>query len=68
MFELVFVACLVATPHACEERSILYQGKYDPATCAMAAPAYLAAWAAEHPKFIVGAWRCQDPERRRERA
>jgi hypothetical protein len=69
MIELVFVACLIARPQACEEKtlSFLAQGS-GPMACIMEAPPTLASWTGEHPGFRISSWRCQDSAHRAERA
>lgn len=69
MIELVFVACMIARPEACEERtlSFLSQGN-GTMSCLMEGPPTLASWTVEHPGFRIGAWRCQDSGHRVERA
>ena len=66
MFELVFVACMIAAPDACEERSLVYLGRPDPFSCMVVAPQYLAAWVEEHPSFKIASWRCRDAEEDRD--
>jgi hypothetical protein len=68
MFELVFIACMIAAPDACEERSLAYLGRPGLFGCMIVAPQYLAAWAGEHPAYRVTSWRCRDPESREIRA
>ena len=60
MFEIVFIACLIASPEACEERSLAYVGRFNPFACMVVSPQYLAAWAEEHPAYRVASWRCRD--------
>jgi hypothetical protein len=60
MIELVFVACLVAAPDACEERSLADLAHSHPLACAVQAQPQLAAWAEQHPGYRVVAWRCRD--------
>lgn len=69
MMELVFVACMIAQPQACEEKtlSFLAQGGGTMA-CLMEAPPTLASWSVEHPGYRIGAWRCQDSAHHAERA
>ena len=64
MFELVFVACMVGAPGACEERSLVYVGRPNPFACMVVAPQYLAVWIDEHPAYRIASWRCRDPESR----
>jgi hypothetical protein len=58
MTELVFVACLAATPGHCEEQSLSYID-VPPIVCAMRAPPQLARWAMEHPGWSVERWSCR---------
>jgi hypothetical protein len=64
MFEVVFVACLLAAPDACEERSLAYVGRTDMFRCMVVAPQYLADWIEAHPAYRIARWRCQDAGRR----
>lgn len=64
MIELVFLACLRLAPDRCEERRLAYLMDVNLAVCTMNAQGYLAAWAAEHPDFTVGSWRCEEPDGR----
>ena len=50
MIELVFVACLVASPGACEERSLTFLDQSGPVGCMMQAPSTLATWVDEQVK------------------
>lgn len=64
MIELVFVACLIASPESCEERTLSFLSQSGPMACMIQAPPTLAAWTAEHPGLKVTSWRCEDPEHR----
>ena len=64
MFELVFVACTIVAPEACEEKSLAYLGRADHFRCMIVAPQYLAGWAEEHPQWRIASWRCHDAESR----
>jgi hypothetical protein len=68
MIELVFTACLVAAPDACEERSLTFLAQSGPVACLVQAPPELAAWVGQHPGYTIAAWRCQDPGGRPTRA
>ncbi len=58
MIELLFVACLSASPSDCEERSLLYTDM-TPMACMMAAQPELAKWAETHPTWTIGRWKCR---------
>lgn len=63
MIELIFVACLIANPSACEEKTLSYvqEGTGDrSAACLVRAQPELAAWAGTHPAFHIVSWRCAD--------
>ena len=64
MIELLFVVCLIRSPEACEERSLLFLARPSPVACMMQAPPELAAWAATHPAYRIASWHCRDPDRR----
>lgn len=69
MIELVFVACMIARPDACEERILSFLSQSgSPMACVLEAPPTLATWSGEHPGYRIDSWRCQDPMHRRERA
>ena len=69
MIELVFVACLIARPEVCEERTLSFLSESGSAVaCAVEAPPTLATWSGTHPGYRISSWRCQDPGRRQERA
>lgn len=65
MIELIFIACLTASPSACEERKLVYV-ETSPMACAMAAQPYLADWVGTHPDWSIAKWRCAAPRRDRE--
>jgi hypothetical protein len=58
MIELVFTACLAASPLDCSERNLLYHG-ITPLNCTMGAHMELARWADSHPSFTVAEWKCR---------
>jgi hypothetical protein len=68
MIELVFVACLVIRPEACEEKTLSFLEHGSPLACMIEAPPTLATWTGEHPGYRVTSWRCQDSAHRTERA
>ena len=68
MIELLFTACLVAAPDACEERSLTFLAQPSPVACLVQAPPELAAWTNDHPAYRITAWRCEDPAGRPARA
>jgi hypothetical protein len=68
MIELLFTACLIADPSACEERSMTFVAQPSPVACLVQAPPELAAWVGQHPAFTIAAWHCEDPARRPSRA
>ena len=57
MIELVFIACLSASPVDCEERSLLYTD-LAPLACVMGAQPELARWVQTHPRWRIHSWRC----------
>lgn len=58
MIELVFVACLSASPQDCERRSLLYTD-ISPMTCVLGAQPELAKWVESHPRWAISEWKCQ---------
>ncbi len=61
MIELVFVACLAATPTTCEERRMQYVN-VSLMECMMGAQPQLAQWSETHPGWRVGRWQCRFPQ------
>ena len=57
MIELIFIACLSASPEDCEERSMIYTD-ISPMTCLTGAQPELAKWVQSHPRWHVARWRC----------
>lgn len=64
MIELLFVACLSASPTTCESKAMQFTD-ISAMTCLMGAQPVLAKWAQEHPAWQVERWSCQavGPER-----
>jgi hypothetical protein len=60
MIELVFVACMIVRPEACEENTLSFLSQADPQSCMAQAPPALATWTGEHPGYRIASWRCQD--------
>ena len=58
MIELLFVACLAASPGDCRERSLVFTD-ITPQMCLMGAQPELAKWVSAHPKFTIQSWMCQ---------
>lgn len=58
LIELLFVACMAATPTNCEERNLIYQG-IAPMTCLIAAQAELAKWSDRNPGYTIASWTCR---------
>lgn len=58
MIELLFVACLAASPNECSERSLVFVD-VTPMQCLMGAQPELAKWVSTHPNFEIQSWRCR---------
>lgn len=59
MIALVFVVCLQTQPDVCREQNLLFTAdQLTPMACMMQAQARLAEWSQEHPKWLVGRWKC----------
>ncbi|MEL6103411.1 MAG: hypothetical protein AAFV87_02110 [Pseudomonadota bacterium] len=58
MIELLFVACLAASPEDCRERSLVFTD-ITPQMCLMGAQPELAKWVDAHPNFTIQSWTCQ---------
>jgi hypothetical protein len=59
LIEIVFVACLVMSPDACEERALTDYDSQSELQCMMNAHAIIANWTRSNPRFKVAQWRCQ---------
>lgn len=59
MVELLFVACMVASPDVCEERALQFID-ITTQTCTMGAQPRLAEWVGAHPNWRIQAWKCQN--------
>jgi hypothetical protein len=65
MTELVLVFCLMSSPGACrEERPVL--ADLSPMGCMMQGELVAQEWLADHPKWTLSGWRCEQnlPRRR----
>ena len=60
MIELTFTICLLASPHACEERSLLFSD-VSAERCIQGAQPQLAKWAMEHQGWRIARWSCRKP-------
>jgi hypothetical protein len=59
MTELVLIFCLAGVPGSCrEERPLLEQ--ISPASCLMQGQQYALEWLADHPKWALSGWRCEE--------
>jgi len=61
LINLVLMVCAVSSPTSCEEQRLVLSWNDSLAQCAMAAPPYIAQWAAEHPKWTAVKWHCEYP-------
>ena len=57
MIELVFAACLAASPDTCKERSIWFIDT-TPEQCEVSADRQLEKWVEVNPLWNVGEWKC----------
>jgi hypothetical protein len=58
MAELVLVFCLLSSPSSCqEERPVLEQLSLT--SCLVEGQQYASDWLAEHPKWALSRWRCE---------
>jgi hypothetical protein len=59
---LILVFCLTASPSLCQEERPLLEPM--PAMACMAqGQQYAQEWLADHPKWTLASWRCEDPAR-----
>jgi len=63
LIELLFAACLSATPTSCEERSIWFIDTTK-SQCQDGANRQLAKWGRVNPDWIVGRWSCAQVDNR----
>lgn len=59
IIEILFTACLIASPDQCEPKALQFAENVAPMACLMQAQPYLAQWTTQHPKWRVTEWRCQ---------
>ena len=60
MIELLLTVCLAADPASCRDTSLTFDGEgLTKMQCLMSAPAMVARWADDHPKWTVTRWACQ---------
>lgn len=67
MAQLVLVFCLMALPGSCrEERPLM--GEVPLASCLVQGQEYAQEWLADHPKWALWGWRCEETVPRRRAA
>lgn len=59
MIELVFTACLIASPDKCEDKHLTFAENISPMACLMGAQPQLARWNEANPKWRIGRWKCR---------
>ena len=67
MIELIFVACLAASPTDCRENSLVFVG-VSPYQCLLRAQVELAAWTGARPGWRIRKWSCKPLETRESKA
>lgn len=58
MIELLFFACLAASPEDCGKRSLVFTD-ITPQMCMRGAQPELAKWVNAHPNYTIQSWTCQ---------
>lgn len=58
MIQLIFIACLAASPDRCQEHSVSLLPEIGIMGCMVTAQPELARWAEQHPSHRVVRWRC----------
>lgn len=58
MAELVLVFCLVSSPGSCQEERP-YLDRLPLAACLVQGQQYATEWLADHPKWALSGWRCE---------
>jgi hypothetical protein len=58
MAELVLIFCLAGTPSSCQEERPLV-ADMSLMTCLVQGQQYAANWIADHPKWTLSGWRCE---------
>ena len=59
MIELVFIACLAASPASCREQSLIYSD-VPLRLCLMRAQVEMAQWVGDHPGWRIDGWTCHE--------
>lgn len=62
MYELIFVACLIAQPARCEEFSLPFAEPMGAMQCMWQGQLRLVEWAADRPDWVVRRWTCGLPK------
>jgi len=60
MIELVLIVCMTSSPTSCHEEHLTVAEALSLRSCAMQGQAYAAEWIAEHPKWLLSGWRCEN--------
>lgn len=64
MIELIFTACLSASPEVCREQHVVLAEGVTTQACLWQAQPHMATWVASHPKWRIARWKCQPLARR----
>ena len=59
MIELFFVTCMLSSPNACSEHSLLFEERNGLFTCMRESQFELARWVETHPDEKVREWKCR---------
>ena len=62
MVELVLVACLLKQPERCETFRVPFEREMAIPQCVWQSQLRAAAWAAEHPDWVIKKFTCEMPE------
>ncbi len=58
LVNLILTVCLSSTADDCRTETLTFESSGDLTKCMFLAPAEIAKWTAEHPKYNVKRWRC----------
>jgi hypothetical protein len=66
MVDLILTVCLGSNPGSCREEHLHFESNGSLMQCLFLAPAEIARWTGEHPRFKVVRWRCAFPNKEQE--
>lgn len=64
--DLILTVCLAASGERCHDEHLYFESRGSLMHCMSLAPAEIAKWTEEHPKFKVVRWKCAFPKKSRD--